>query len=88
MTFQPLCDVTAYKPVVTKNTGTYAAPTWVVLTETVDYVIDYKTGFITLTSPLPEALDPDGERTVTMRVVANHMKINLAQFMQFFNEST
>lgn len=88
MTFQPLCDVTAYKPVVTKNTGTYASPTWVVLVENTDYTIDYKTGFITLTSPLPEALDSNWERTVTMRVVANHMKINLAQFMQFFNEST
>lgn len=88
LTFQPICDVTAYKPMVTKNTGTFAAPVWVSLTETTDYTIDYKTGFITLTSPAPSILDTNSEPSPSIKVVAYHMKINLGQFIQFWNEST
>lgn len=92
ITFQPLCDITAYKPFVTKNAGTYASPTWVAMTETTDYTIDYKTGFINLVSPAPLILttpaDPTSGLTASIRIVAYHMKINLAQFIQFWNEST
>lgn len=88
LTFQPICDVTAYKPMVTKNTGTFAAPTWVSLTENTDYTVNYKTGFITLTSPAPLILDASNEPSTSVKVVCYHMKINLSQFVQFWNEST
>lgn len=88
LTFQPLCDVTAYKPLVSKNVGTFAAPTWVTLTETTDYTIDYRTGFLTLVSPAPQILDTNNEATTSIKVTAYHMKLNLRQFVQFWNEST
>lgn len=36
----------------------------------------------------PLIVDNEGKPVVSMKVVANHMKINLAQFLQFFNEAT
>lgn len=43
LTFYPLCDLHFYKPIVTKNTGTFAAPVWSSLIESIDYQINYKT---------------------------------------------
>lgn len=41
-----------------------------------------------LVSPAPLVPDSNSEPTVSIKVTAYHMKINLAQFLQFFNEAT
>ncbi len=88
LTFYPLSDVTQFKPVVTRNNGTFAVPDWGSLIEGTDYQINYQTGQMTLLDPAPQVLDTESEPTVTVRVVAFHVKINLKQFIQFWNEIT
>lgn len=88
LTFYPLSDITANAPTVLKNTGTFASPTWVALTKWTDYNINFTTGQITFTIAPAAILDNEWENVPTINVVAYHVKINLQQFIQFWNEIT
>lgn len=87
LTFYPISDVTAFTPLVLKNIGSVASPNWVTLVENTDYTINYITGQITFTT-IPASMMDGEDYVVTIKVIASHLKINLRQFIQFFNEIT
>lgn len=88
LTFYPLSDLVGNAPLVIKNTGTFAAPVWTPLVEWTDYNLNYTTGQLSFSTPPPAIEDDDGENSVAVKVVAYHVKINLRQFIQFWNEIT
>ena len=88
LTFYPLSDLTTNPALVLKNTGTFAAPVWTILTENIDFTLDYTTGQLKCTIAPAAILNTEGENTVAIKVVAYHVKINLRQFIQFWNEVT
>lgn len=87
LTFYPICDQTVYKPIITKNTGTFASPVWSSLIENTDYQLNYKTGQVIFAVAPPLVLDTASEPTVSVKITAHHVKLNLAQFTQFWNEA-
>ncbi len=87
LSFFPLATEANFKPIVQRNNGTFASPSWVSLTENTDYSINYETGHLTLSEVVPQLLDTNGEPSVTMRVMWHHLKLNFTQFAQFFNEA-
>lgn len=88
LTFYPICDLASKEPTVIQNQGTLLAPTWVPLTKNTHYFLDYETGQISFPSAPPSMQNDEWENVVTIKVVAHHMKINLRQFRQFWNEIT
>lgn len=89
ISFYPIYDLANLLPVITINTGTIVTPIWTILTEWTEYTINYQNGEIIFQSGhIPkELLDTNGERVITAKINAHHCKINLKQFLGFFNFS-
>lgn len=88
LTFYPILELSTYRPLVYRNTWTFAAPVWVLVSEWVDYRINFETGQIDFLTFTPaEILDTDGELTVSAKVLAYHCKLNLKQFINFYNQN-
>lgn len=87
ISFYPIYDLDSLPPIVVINTWSIAVPIWTVLTEWTEYTLNYQNGEIIFQSGHipPELLDVNGDRTVTAKVSAYHCKINLKQFLEFFN---
>jgi hypothetical protein len=89
ISFYPIYDLASALPVVTINTGTIPSPVWETLDEGIDYVINYQNWEIIFQpGSIPkELLDSNGDRVATAKVNAYHCKINLKQFLEFWNNS-
>lgn len=88
LTFYPILELGEWRPKVYKNTGTYASPVWTLQVENTDYRINFETGQLDFISGAPsEILDTNSARTISAKVTAFHCKLNLKQFLNFWNQN-
>lgn len=88
LTFYPILELMAYRPKVYKNTWTYNAQVWDLQVEWTDYRLNYETGQIDFITWAPdEILNGSNERTVSAKILASHCKLNLRQFINFWNQN-
>lgn len=84
LAFYPIMEMTDYRPVVVMNTWTYAVPIWTTLTENTHYTVNFETWQIIFVTAPAEVLNWS-KRTISVKITANHCKINLRYFITFYN---